>query len=58
MFDRPEPYSVRRKKQPQMRAFPTTQIGSLPQTKELRKARADYTKGNLSYNEYEEYTDK
>lgn len=41
MFDRPEPFNVRRKKQPQMRAFPTTQIGSLPQTKELRKARAD-----------------
>lgn len=37
-----------------MKAFPTSQIGSLPQTKELRKARADWTKKIISDKEYEE----
>ncbi|MCX7738696.1 MAG: 5-methyltetrahydropteroyltriglutamate--homocysteine S-methyltransferase [Hydrogenothermaceae bacterium] len=35
--------------------FPTTTIGSFPQTKELRKVRADYKAGRLSPEDYEEY---
>lgn len=33
-------------------AFPTTTIGSFPQTKEIRKARADYKKGAISHLDY------
>ncbi len=35
--------------------FPTTTIGSYPQTSEVRKARADYKKGILSKEEYEKF---
>ena len=35
--------------------LPTTTIGSFPQTGEIRKYRAQYTKGELSEREYEEY---
>jgi 5-methyltetrahydropteroyltriglutamate--homocysteine methyltransferase len=35
--------------------FPTTTIGSFPQTKEVRKARADYRKGRSSSEEYREF---
>ncbi|MCX7759690.1 MAG: 5-methyltetrahydropteroyltriglutamate--homocysteine S-methyltransferase [Hydrogenothermaceae bacterium] len=35
--------------------FPTTTIGSFPQTKELRKVRADYKAGRLSKEDYEKY---
>jgi len=35
--------------------FPTTTIGSLPQTTELRKARADYKAGRISLEEYENF---
>ncbi len=33
-------------------AFPTTTIGSFPQTKEIRKARADFKKGAISHLDY------
>ena len=33
--------------------FPTTTIGSFPQTAEIRKARADYRAGKLGWTEYE-----
>ncbi|ODA43520.1 5-methyltetrahydropteroyltriglutamate--homocysteine methyltransferase [Thermodesulfovibrio sp. N1] len=35
--------------------FPTTTIGSFPQTTELRKARADYKAGRISLEEYENF---
>ena len=35
--------------------LPTTTIGSFPQTGEIRKYRAQYTKGELSEREYEDY---
>ncbi len=34
--------------------YPTTTIGSFPQTKEIRKARADFKKGIISEQEYKE----
>lgn len=34
--------------------FPTTTIGSFPQTKEVKKVRADYRKGKISQEEYTE----
>ena len=38
--------------------FPTTTIGSFPQTPEVRKARAAHAKGTLSYVEYEAFLRK
>lgn len=35
--------------------FPTTTIGSYPQTKEVRKARADFNAGKISKEEYENF---
>ena len=35
--------------------FPTTTIGSFPQTKEVRKARADFTSGKISQDDYENF---
>ena len=35
--------------------FPTTTIGSFPQTTELRKVRADYKAGRISQEEYENF---
>lgn len=35
--------------------FPTTTIGSFPQTKELRKVRADFKAGRISAQEYQSY---
>ncbi len=34
--------------------YPTTSIGSFPQTKEIRKARADFKKGRIGEAEYEQ----
>jgi hypothetical protein len=36
LLARPEPFEVRRPKQPQFHAFPTSTIGSFPQTAEVR----------------------
>lgn len=38
--------------------FPTTTIGSFPQTSEVRKARASYAKGELSHLDYEDFLKK
>lgn len=38
--------------------FPTTTIGSFPQTAEVRKARAAHAKGELSYVDYEAFLKK
>ncbi len=35
--------------------FPTTTIGSFPQTKEIRKRRAQFKKGEISFHDYKEY---
>ncbi|CUU07543.1 methionine synthase (B12-independent) [Candidatus Thermokryptus mobilis] len=35
--------------------FPTTTIGSFPQTKEVRKTRADFVAGKISQDEYENF---
>ncbi len=35
--------------------FPTTTIGSFPQTKEIRKARADYRQRRISFERYEKF---
>ena len=35
--------------------FPTTTIGSFPQTKEIRQARAKFTKGDISAEEYDKF---
>ncbi len=39
-------------------AFPTTTIGSFPQTAEVRKTRAAHAKGELSYIDYESFIGK
>ena len=36
-------------------AFPTTTIGSFPQTPEVRKARAAHSKGDISHEQYESF---
>ncbi|KDN48107.1 hypothetical protein RSAG8_03123, partial [Rhizoctonia solani AG-8 WAC10335] len=38
--------------------FPTTTIGSFPQTKEIRSARANLTKGSITKEQYEEFIKK
>ncbi|GLC44440.1 5-methyltetrahydropteroyltriglutamate--homocysteine methyltransferase [Pleodorina starrii] len=53
MFSRSEPYDVRRGRQVQMPAFPTTTIGSFPQTPEVRRLRQQLRSGQLSQSEYE-----
>lgn len=39
-------------------AFPTTTIGSFPQTEQVRKARAAHARGELSYVDYEAFLKK
>ncbi|MDR8389975.1 5-methyltetrahydropteroyltriglutamate--homocysteine S-methyltransferase [Aliifodinibius sp. S!AR15-10] len=57
ILHRNSPYKQRRRKQQKHlnlpEQFPTTTIGSFPQTKEVRQWRADYRKGHLSQKEYE-----
>ena len=38
--------------------FPTTTIGSFPQTKEIREARSKNKKGELSDSDYNEFIKK
>lgn len=54
--DRPSPYAERIRKQQQalgLPHYPTTTIGSFPQTKEIRAARRDYKQGRISQAEYD-----
>jgi 5-methyltetrahydropteroyltriglutamate--homocysteine methyltransferase len=56
--ERKAPYTVRRglqEKAFQLPLLPTTTIGSFPQTKEVRKQRLKWRKGELTDNEYEVY---
>ncbi|KAF8528946.1 cobalamin-independent methionine synthase [Hysterangium stoloniferum] len=61
MLNRKNPFPVRREAQKShlsLPKFPTTTIGSFPQTKEIRAARAKLTKGQLSEAEYDEFIKK
>ncbi|AZT82827.1 5-methyltetrahydropteroyltriglutamate--homocysteine S-methyltransferase [Marinobacter sp. NP-4(2019)] len=52
---RKSPYAQRLERQKQhldLPAFPTTTIGSFPQTREIRQTRLQYRKGDLSEREY------
>ncbi|MCM2344265.1 MAG: 5-methyltetrahydropteroyltriglutamate--homocysteine S-methyltransferase [Alphaproteobacteria bacterium] len=56
MANRHSPFSVRHQKQQaalKLPAFPTTSIGSFPQTEEIRKARADFKAGTINAAAYE-----
>ncbi len=55
---RPSPFSARRGIQRgklHLPAYPTTTIGSFPQTPEVRKARADHDKGMISDTDYQRF---
>ncbi|GJJ07409.1 hypothetical protein Clacol_001611 [Clathrus columnatus] len=61
MLERQNPYPVRReaqRKNMSLPKFPTTTIGSFPQTKEIRAARAKLTKNQITEAEYEEFIKK
>ncbi|GAA5953616.1 hypothetical protein JCM21900_003363 [Sporobolomyces salmonicolor] len=61
MYKRKSPFPERiaaQDKVYQLPAFPTTTIGSFPQTKEIRLARSKHTKGELSTQEYEAFLEK
>ncbi len=56
MANRQSPFATRRQKQQaalKLPAFPTTSIGSFPQTDTIRKARADFKKGAIDTAAYE-----
>ncbi len=58
MHSRTSPFSIRRELQQAklgLPAFPTTTIGSFPQTEEIRKARAEHKAGRLTDEAYEEF---
>lgn len=57
-FKRKSPFETRIKKQKEIfkfNTFPTTTIGSFPQTDEVRKMRRAYKTGKISENEYEHF---
>jgi 5-methyltetrahydropteroyltriglutamate--homocysteine methyltransferase len=57
-FQRPEPFEDRIKRQERnlkLPPFPTTTIGSFPQTREVRAARARWRKGSLSDADYQAF---
>ncbi|KAI0068826.1 cobalamin-independent methionine synthase [Artomyces pyxidatus] len=61
MLNRKSPFAVRQeiqKKHMSLPKFPTTTIGSFPQTKEIRQARAKFTKGEITEAEYEDFLKK
>lgn len=58
MMRRNEPFAARNKLQAQrlsLPAFPTTTIGSFPQTAQVRQARARHARGELSHIDYQEF---
>ena len=58
MLSRASPFPERRKLQAQalrLPAFPTTTIGSFPQTAEIRKVRAAHNRGEISERNYEKF---
>jgi 5-methyltetrahydropteroyltriglutamate--homocysteine methyltransferase len=57
-YNRKDPFTTRIEAQKQktpLPKFPTTTIGSFPQTKEIRQARAKFTKGDISSEEYDKF---
>jgi 5-methyltetrahydropteroyltriglutamate--homocysteine methyltransferase len=61
MARRNSAFAERRRKQGEklnLPSFPTTTIGSFPQTAEVRKARSAHAKGELSYADYEAFLRK
>ncbi|MDJ0625456.1 MAG: 5-methyltetrahydropteroyltriglutamate--homocysteine S-methyltransferase [Candidatus Caenarcaniphilales bacterium] len=57
-MERISQFAARKKKQQEslkLPLFPTTTIGSFPQTKEVRQARAKFRKGELSAEEYDKF---
>ncbi|GAB3673889.1 5-methyltetrahydropteroyltriglutamate--homocysteine S-methyltransferase [Salinisphaera aquimarina] len=60
-YDRPAKYPERAKQQRaklKLPAFPTTTIGSFPQTQDVRKARAAHKKGSMSDADYDAFIEK
>jgi 5-methyltetrahydropteroyltriglutamate--homocysteine methyltransferase len=55
---RATPYAERRKRQLELPAFPTTTIGSFPQTAEVRNARRRFLNGELSPVEYDRFIEE
>ncbi len=61
MTSRKSPFAVRQKIQQaalDLPLYPTTSIGSFPQTKEIRKSRADFKKGNIDAATYKDAMEK
>jgi len=57
-YNRKDPFTTRieaQKEKTPLPKFPTTTIGSFPQTKEIRQARAKFTKGDISSEEYDKF---
>eukprot|EP00798_Chlamydomonas_sp_ICE-L_P023424 gene23424-30705_t len=52
-YVRSEPFNCRRDKQIAMPVFPTTSIGSFPQTADVRRLRLQYKQGRISRAEYD-----
>ncbi|WP_414621372.1 5-methyltetrahydropteroyltriglutamate--homocysteine S-methyltransferase [Calothrix sp. CCY 0018] len=52
-FERNLSYDLRRSLQISLPAFPTTTIGSFPQTSEVRKLRVRYKRGEISQEDYQ-----
>ncbi|KAJ7507934.1 cobalamin-independent synthase [Mycena galericulata] len=60
-LERKSPFAVRKEVQAKhlnLPKFPTTTIGSFPQTKEIRQARAKLGKGEITAEEYDEFIKK
>jgi 5-methyltetrahydropteroyltriglutamate--homocysteine methyltransferase len=61
MAQRKSPYAERRKTQAaslRIPLYPTTTIGSFPQTQKVRAARAEFRKGALTKAQYEQFLDE
>ncbi len=61
MLRRQNPFNERRKAQRQslrLPPFPTTTIGSFPQTPDIRKARAAFNRGEINQEQYDEFLKK
>ena len=55
---RPTAYAERRRRQLELPRYPTTTIGSFPQTAEVRAARRRFTDGQLSQADYERFIEE
>lgn len=61
IYNRKSPFPIRISQQQQklnLPKFPTTTIGSFPQTKEIRIQRNRFTKGEITAEEYEKFIEK